>query len=42
MTRRRRSGPGSGRSPRHASLAVNAAGAIATFLVETYQERGKP
>ncbi|WP_070999656.1 abortive infection family protein [Methylobacterium sp. C1] len=29
-------------SPRHASLAVNAAGAIATFLVETYQERGKP
>ena len=29
-------------SPRHASLAVNAAGAIATFLVETYLERGKP
>ncbi|MDP4021085.1 abortive infection family protein [Methylobacterium sp. NEAU 140] len=28
-------------SPRHASLAVNAAGAVATFLVETYQERGK-
>lgn len=26
-------------SPRHASLAVNTAGAIATFLVETYQER---
>ncbi|KZK76641.1 hypothetical protein PsW64_04800 [Pseudovibrio sp. W64] len=25
-------------SPRHASLAVNTAGAIATFLVETYQE----
>ncbi|SDG33840.1 abortive infection family protein [Alloyangia pacifica] len=30
-------------SPRHASLAVNTAGAVATFLVETYQERqGKP
>lgn len=28
-------------SPRHASLAVNTAGAIATFLVETYQERQK-
>lgn len=28
-------------SPRHASLAVNVAGAVATFLVETYQERGK-
>jgi hypothetical protein len=28
-------------SPRHASLAVNAAGAIATFLVETYLERAK-
>ncbi|KQT83702.1 abortive phage resistance protein [Methylobacterium sp. Leaf465] len=28
-------------SPRHASLAVNAAGAIATFLVETYQERSR-
>ena len=26
-------------SPRHASLAVNTAGAIATFLVETHQER---
>lgn len=26
-------------SPRHASLAVNSAGAIATFLVETYLER---
>ncbi|MEO9738485.1 MULTISPECIES: abortive infection family protein [Roseibium] len=26
-------------SPRHASLAVNTAGAIATFLVETYQEK---
>lgn len=26
-------------SPRHASLAVNTAGAIATFLVETYQEQ---
>jgi hypothetical protein len=30
-------------SPRHASLAVNTAGAIATFLVETYLDReGKP
>ncbi|NEU12593.1 abortive infection family protein [Methylobacterium sp. BTF04] len=28
-------------SPRHASLAVNAAGAVATFLVETHLERGK-
>lgn len=28
-------------SPRHASLAVNTAGAIATFLVETYLERVK-
>lgn len=28
-------------SPRHASLAVNTAGAIATFLVETYQEKPK-
>ena len=26
-------------SPRHASLAVNTAGAVATFLVETFQER---
>nr|WP_247876823.1 abortive infection family protein [Ochrobactrum sp. CM-21-5] len=26
-------------SPRHASLAVNTAGAIATFLVETFLER---
>lgn len=26
-------------SPRHASLAVNTAGAVATFLVETYQEK---
>jgi hypothetical protein len=26
-------------SPRHASLAVNLAGALATFLVETYQQR---
>jgi hypothetical protein len=26
-------------SPRHASLAVNMAGAVATFLVETYTER---
>lgn len=26
-------------SPRHASLAVNAAGAIAAFLVETYREK---
>jgi hypothetical protein len=26
-------------SPRHASLSVNTAGAIATFLVETHQER---
>jgi hypothetical protein len=26
-------------SPRHASLAVNTGGAIATFLVETHQER---
>lgn len=30
-------------SPRHASLAVNTAGAIATFLVETFLERqGRP
>ena len=29
-------------SPRHASLAVNTAGAIATFLVETFNERKKP
>jgi hypothetical protein len=28
-------------SPRHASLAVNTAGAIATFLVETFLERQK-
>ncbi|GEL44420.1 MULTISPECIES: abortive infection family protein [Methylobacteriaceae] len=28
-------------SARHASLAVNAAGAVATFLVETHLERGK-
>jgi len=28
-------------SPRHASLAVNTAGAIATFLVETFNERQK-
>lgn len=28
-------------SPRHASLAVNSAGAIATFLVETYLERSQ-
>ena len=28
-------------SPRHASLAVNTAGAIATFLVDTYLERQK-
>ena len=28
-------------SPRHATLAVNTAGAIATFLVETYLERQK-
>lgn len=27
-------------SPRHASLAVNTAGAIATFLVETFNEKG--
>jgi len=27
--------------PRHASLAVNTAGAIATFLVETYLERDR-
>jgi hypothetical protein len=26
-------------SPRHASLAVNTAGAIATFLVETYLKK---
>jgi hypothetical protein len=26
-------------SPRHASLAVNTAGAIATFLIETYLEK---
>jgi hypothetical protein len=26
-------------SPRHASLAVNTAGAVATFLVETYLEK---
>ena len=29
-------------SPRHASLAVNTAGAIATFLVETFLERQEP
>ena len=29
-------------SPRHASLAVNTAGAMATFLVETFQERRGP
>lgn len=29
-------------SPRHASLAVNIAGAIATFLVETYIEKRAP
>jgi hypothetical protein len=29
-------------SPRHASLAVNTAGAIATFLVETFNERNRP
>ena len=29
-------------SPRHASLAVNTAGAIATFMVETYIERRSP
>lgn len=29
-------------SPRHASLAVNTAGAIATFLVETFNERIGP
>jgi len=28
-------------SPRHASLTVNIAGAMATFLVETYLEKGK-
>lgn len=28
-------------SPRHASLAVNTAGAVATFLVETYLERDR-
>lgn len=28
-------------SPRHASLAVNAAGAMATFIVETHLERAK-
>ncbi|MDG1319996.1 MAG: abortive infection family protein [Paracoccaceae bacterium] len=28
-------------SPRHASLAVNTAGAIATFLVETFNERSR-
>lgn len=28
-------------SPRHASLAVNLAGALATFLVETFQERSR-
>jgi hypothetical protein len=28
-------------SPRHASLAVNTAGAVATFLVETFLERQK-
>lgn len=28
-------------SPRHASLAVNAAGAVATFLVETHREKLK-
>lgn len=29
-------------SPRHASLAVNTAGAVATFLIETHLERGRP
>ncbi len=29
-------------SERHAKLAVNTAGAVATFLVETYLERSKP
>ena len=29
-------------SPRHASLAVNTAGAIATFLVETFLKRQEP
>jgi len=29
-------------SPRHANLAVNTAGAVATFLVETFLEREKP
>lgn len=29
-------------SPRHASLAVNTAGAVATFLVETYLEKRAP
>ncbi|MAS44290.1 MAG: abortive phage resistance protein [Rhodobacteraceae bacterium] len=29
-------------SPRHASLAVNTAGAVATFLVETYLEKKEP
>jgi hypothetical protein len=28
-------------SPRHASLAVNTAGAISTFLVETFNEKGQ-
>lgn len=28
-------------SPRHASLEVNTAGAMAAFLVETFQERGR-
>lgn len=28
-------------SPRHASLAVNLAGGVATFLVETFIERHK-
>jgi len=31
--------PGRGASPRHAGLLVNMAGALATFLVETYLER---
>lgn len=34
-----RGGPPVRPSPRHASLAVNTAGAIATFLVETFNER---
>jgi len=28
-------------SPRHASLAVNTAGAVATFLIETFNERSQ-